>query len=150
MTMHLPTPNPIASRLLLFFCRHHIPLLSKICRLLLNCDIYCDMRREVLMPHPYGITIHSKARIGQRVIIMQHVTIGARRRGINEAPVIEDDVFIGAGARILGNVRVGHNSIIGANAIITHDVPAGATVVGANRIISVKNDAEDQKPEGTP
>ena len=118
--------NPWAARLLLFGCRHRVPLLARLMRMLLHCDIYCDLRgREVLMPHPYGIMIHSKARLGTRVVIMQQVTIGGRNIGRNEAPVIEDDVYIGAGARVLGNVRVGRNALIGANAVITRDVPPG-------------------------
>jgi serine O-acetyltransferase len=52
-----------------------------------------------------------------------------------KAPVIGDRVYIGAGAKILGPVRIGNDAIIGANAVVTKDVPAGATVVGANRII---------------
>lgn len=131
-----PWQNPASARLLLFFCRHRIPLLGKLYRLLLNCDIYCDLRdSEVVMPHPYGIIIHSQTLIGQRVVIMQQVTLGGRKLGVNEAPVIEDDVYIGAGAKVLGNVRIGRNAVIGANAVVTRDVPAGATVVGANRII---------------
>ena len=130
-------PNPTAAKLLLFFCRHRIPVLSKLYRVLLNCDVYCDLRdHDVLMPHPYGIVIHSLTLIGRRVTIMQQVTLGGRRLGVNEAPIIEDDVYIGAGAKILGKVRVGSHAVIGANAVITRDVPAGATVVGANRIIN--------------
>jgi len=129
--------NPTSARLLLFFCRYRVPLLSKFYRLLHNCDIYCDLKgRDVLMPHPYGIVIHSRTLIGQRVTIMQQVTLGGSRLGVNEAPIIEDEVYIGAGAKVLGNVHVGHHAVIGANAVVTRNVPAGATVVGANRIIS--------------
>lgn len=129
--------NPVSSRMLLFFCRHRVPVLSRFYRLLHNCDIYCNLNgSDVLMPHPYGIVIHSHTQIGQRVTIMQQVTLGARRLGINEAPVIEDDVYIGAGAKVLGNVRIGRHAVIGANAVITRDVAAGATVVGANRVIA--------------
>ncbi|HEX5538827.1 MAG TPA: serine acetyltransferase [Methylophilaceae bacterium] len=128
--------NPASAQLLLFFCRHRVPLISNFFRLLLNCDIYCDLDHDkVLMPHPYGIIIHSRTLIGQRVTIMQQVTLGGRLPGVNEAPVIEDDVYIGAGAKILGNVRIGRQAVIGANAVVTRDVPAGATIVGANRII---------------
>lgn len=128
--------NPMAARLLLFCCRHHVPILGKLMRIILHCDIYCDLRhRLVLMPHPYGIVIHSKAVIGHRVVIMQQVTIGGRGTSPDEAPVIEDEVYLGAGARILGNVRVGHHATIGANAVVTRNVPPGATVVGSNRIV---------------
>jgi serine acetyltransferase len=50
-------------------------------------------------------------------------------------PVIEDNVFIGAGAKVLGRVRVGRGATIGANAVVTRDVPSHCTVVGANRIL---------------
>lgn len=132
-----PSANPGAARLLLFFCRYRIPVISRFYTLLLNCDIFCDLKhREVFMPHPYGIIIHSKTQIGQRVVIMQQVTLGGRQLGVNEAPIIEDDVYIGAGAKVLGNVRIGSHAVIGANAVVTRDVPAGAVVVGANRILN--------------
>jgi serine O-acetyltransferase len=50
-------------------------------------------------------------------------------------PVIEDNVFIGAGAKVLGRVRVGRGATVGANAVVTRDVPSHCTVVGANRIL---------------
>jgi serine O-acetyltransferase len=87
------------------------------------------------MPHPYGIVIHPQAVIGHRVTVMQQVMIGGRDRDENIAPVIGDDVTIGAGARVLGDVRIGNGAVIGANAVVTRDIPPGATVVGANRIV---------------
>lgn len=136
MSAERPARNPGAARLLLFFCRHRVPVLGRLYKLLLNCDIYCDLKgREIYMPHPYGIIIHSQSRIGQRVTIMQQVTLGGRQIGVNEAPVIGDDVYLGAGAKILGNVHIGRGAVVGANAVVTRDVPAGATVVGANRIL---------------
>jgi serine O-acetyltransferase len=133
--------NPSSTALLLFFCRYHVPLLSKFYRLLHNSDIYCNLKgRDIYMPHPYGIIIHSKTIIGQHVTIMQQVTLGGGKLGINEAPVIEDYVYIGAGAKVLGNVHIGQHAVIGANAVITRDVPAGATVVGANRMIKTENE----------
>jgi serine acetyltransferase len=133
-------PNPLTARVLLFLCRHHVPVLGRLCRLLLHCDIYCDLRHSrIAMPHPFGIVIHSKARIGDRVVVMQQVTIGGHTPGLNEAPEIGDDVYVGAGAKVLGSIRVGRGAIIGANAVVTRDVPAGATVVGANRIVRRAN-----------
>lgn len=134
--------NPASTAVLLFFCRYRVPLLSKLYRLLHNSDIYCDLKgRDIHMPHPYGIIIHSKTVIGNHVTIMQQVTLGGSRLGINEAPIIEDHVYIGAGAKVLGNVRIGQHAVIGANAVVTKDVPAGATVVGANRIINTANES---------
>jgi serine O-acetyltransferase len=54
------------------------------------------------------------------------------------APKIGHRVYIGAGAKILGPVVIGDDAVVGANAVVTKDVPAGATVVGANRILNVK------------
>ena len=129
--------NPLRARLLLFFCRHKVPALSKLFRIVFNSDIHCRIRFPILMPHPYGIVIHSKTVIGRRVTVMQQVTIGGKNPGgENAAPVIEDDVYIGTGAKIIGNVRVGRGTIIGANAVVTRDVPPHCTVVGANRIVT--------------
>lgn len=130
------TRNPTSTDVLLFFCRRHVPLLSKLVRVLFNSDIHCRLPADVHMPHPYGIVMHPQAVIGHRVTIMQQVMIGGRDREENIAPVIGDDVSIGAGARVLGDVRIGNGSTIGANAVVTRDIPAGATVVGADRIVA--------------
>jgi serine O-acetyltransferase len=87
------------------------------------------------MPHPNGVVVHSGARIGADVTIMQQVTLGERSPQVPGAPVIGDGAFIGAGAKVLGPVHIGERATVGANAVVTRDVPAGATVVGANRLI---------------
>jgi serine O-acetyltransferase len=76
-----------------------------------------------------GTVIHARAVIGNRVIIGPNVTVGGKSPHL-EVPVIEDDVDIGAGACILGPVRVGRGAVIGANAVVVKDVPAGAVVGG--------------------
>jgi len=127
--------NPLAARILQFACRHRIPLLADFMSTLLNCGIYCPLPAPILMPHPYGIFIHRNAVVGSRVTVMQQVTIGNKHPSDPAAPVIEDNVCIGAGAKILGAVRVGHSATVGANAVVTRDVPSHCTVVGANRIL---------------
>lgn len=127
--------NPRGARVLLFFSRHRVPLLSAAVRVVFNCDINCRLRAPILLPHPYGVVIHSKTRIGRRVTVMQQATLGGKDLGRDVAPVIEDDVYIGAGARVLGEVRVGRGAMIGANAVVTRDVPPYCTVVGANRVV---------------
>jgi len=76
-----------------------------------------------------GTVIHARVVIGNRVEIGSGVVIGGRSQ-IPEVPVIEDDVQIGVGAKVLGPVHVGRGAIIGANAVVLHDVPAGAVVGG--------------------
>jgi serine acetyltransferase/thymidylate kinase len=127
--------NPVSARLLQFFCSRKVPVFSKLFRIVFNSDIYCCIRSPILMPHPYGITIHGRTAVGSRVTIMQQVTLGGKDLDKNEAPVIEDDVYIGAGAKVLGAVRVGRGAVIGANAVITRDVAPYCTVVGANRVV---------------
>lgn len=127
--------NPLSTRVLLFFCRRRIPILSKLVRILYNSDINCRLPAHIYMPHPYGIVMHSQAAIGERVTIMQQVAIGDKDPGESVAPVIGNDVYIGAGARVLGDVRIGDGVTIGANAVVTRDIPPGVTVVGANRIV---------------
>ncbi|HVK56771.1 MAG TPA: hypothetical protein VM532_17305 [Burkholderiales bacterium] len=136
--------DPIGARILLFFCRHPLPVLSRMVRIVFNSDIYCKLPHSISVPHPYGIVVHSKAVIGERVTIMQQVTVGGKDLEQNVAPVIGDDVYIGAGAKVLGGIKIGAGAVIGANAVVTRDVPANATVVGANRIL------EQQTPVGGP
>lgn len=89
----------------------------------------------VRIPHLLGIVLSGKASIGEQCTIMHQVTIGVDELKNNKAPVIGNNVFIGAGAKIIGNITVGNNVVIGAGAIVTKSVPDGKTVVGINRII---------------
>jgi serine O-acetyltransferase len=85
--------------------------------------------------HPISIVIHPDVLIGNNVGIMHEVTIGTR--GSTGAPRIGNDVFIGAGAKIIGNITIGDNVDIGANAVVLTDVPANSLVVGnPGRIIN--------------
>jgi serine O-acetyltransferase len=78
--------------------------------------------------HPVGVVIGGDAKVGNRVKFMGSNTVGTAKE--NGHPVIEDDVIVGAGARILGPVRIGARAVIGANAVVVDDVPADTTVVG--------------------
>lgn len=75
-----------------------------------------------------GVVLHEKAVIGSNVRIDQHVTIGGRVGP--GTPIIGNNVRIGAGAKVLGGVRIGNNALIGANAVVIQDVPDNATAVG--------------------
>jgi serine O-acetyltransferase len=128
------TQNPMAARLLFFLIRNKVPVFARLWGIVLGCDIGCQPPRSLIMPHPYGIVIHRLAVLGEGLVIMQQVTIGARNVD-DTAPVIEDNVFIGAGAKVLGGIRVGRHCTIGANAVVTRDIPPTSTVIGINQII---------------
>jgi len=96
--------------------------------------------RRLVIEHSGAIVVHGNAVIGDDCIIRQGVTIGNRRRDRPlEAPHIGHRVNIGAGAKILGGVRVGDDAEIGANAVVIQDVPAGALAVGVPARIILRN-----------
>ena len=81
--------------------------------------------------HFGGIVVNERSVIGKNCNISHGVTLGEANRGRNKGcPVIGDNVYIGPGAKIVGAVRVGNNVAIGANCVVTKDVPDGAVVVG--------------------
>ena len=77
--------------------------------------------------HPIGTVIAAK-RMGENCSVIAAVTIGMRNEWA--FPNIGDNVFIGAGARVLGGITIGDHAIIGANAVVISDIPAGTTAVG--------------------
>ena len=70
--------------------------------------------------HPVGVIINSAVRGGRNVWIESGVVIGDNR---GASPVLGSDVFVGSGAKVIGGVRIGDRTLIGANAVVTHDVP---------------------------
>ena len=111
-----------------------VPLLNHALRMvqtgLLGIEIGKDVTlgSGVYFVHPLGVVIGGDSRIGDRVRFYGNNTVGTAKD--NGYPVIEDDVWIGAGARILGPVRVGARSRIGANAVVLEDVPPDSVAVG--------------------
>lgn len=93
--------------------------------------------------HFGGIVVSQKATIGRNCNISQGVTIGRANRGRNRGyPVLGDNVYIGPGAVIAGSVRIGNNVAIGANCVVTMDIPDDSVVVGVpGRIISQEGSA---------
>jgi serine O-acetyltransferase len=75
-----------------------------------------------------SVVIHRDATIGKDVMIGSHVVIGGRSN--QPVPIIEDRVYIGANACILGGIRIGNDAIVGAGAIVLTNVPAGTRAVG--------------------
>ncbi len=126
-----------AGALFIHFLRWNVPILSKLFRVLLGSDIYCHVPATLKLPHPYGITIHPSSMLGENVVILQNATIGSHYDVMRwgQAPVIEDDVWIGPGAVVLGRITVGRGAVVGANAVVTKNVGPGKTVVGINQVL---------------
>jgi serine O-acetyltransferase len=97
--------------------------------------------RRLCIEHHGGIVIHGATVIGDDCLIRHGVTIGnAGRKDPQGAPTIGNRVEIGAGAKILGRITLGDDVIVGANAVVTRDVPPGAVVGGVTaRVIKVRS-----------
>jgi serine O-acetyltransferase len=100
--------------------------------ILTGIDLPCEAKvgRRLRIDHFGGIVVSGDAVLGDDVILRHGVTIGLKNTNERGAPVIGNRVDIGAGAKILGPIRIGDGAVIGANAVVVHDVPAGAVAVG--------------------
>lgn len=93
-----------------------------------------DIGPGFAMYHVFCTTFGAKVKIGSNVTIVHGVTIAGKGGAF---PVIKDNVYIGCGACILGGVTIGRNAVIGANAVVTKDIPDNAVVVGnPSKVIS--------------
>ena len=136
-------------RLSAFFCRNTFlrffgfpfRLLYKIIfQWILGYDIpdRTKIGRQFNVYHGQGLVIGADVIIGDNVVVRQNTTIGNAYPG-GGSPIIEDNVDIGANAVLVGDIRIGRNSIIGAGSIVVKDVPPNVIVVGnPARIISKK------------
>ena len=102
--------------------------------------------RRLMLPHPNGVVIHEDAIVGDDCMIMQQVTIGMIGEG--EVPTLGNNIYVGAGAKIIGKVTVGDGARIGANAVVTQDVPAGCTAVGVPAKLIQRSDAAGRPDVG--
>lgn len=139
----------IVYRLMQFSQRFHLAPLAmafnKVNCILGGCIIgrHADFGPEFVLIHSLGVVINTAVRGGRNIKIEHQVTIGAER---NLSPILGDDIFIGAGAKIVGSVRIGSRVKIGANAVVVEDLPDGVTAVGVPARI-VKREA-NAVPQG--
>ncbi|MDC7286909.1 serine O-acetyltransferase [Blautia schinkii] len=117
-----------------FFYRHKMRLIAQfiyhMMQLVLGCTIpySADLGEGVNIAHFHGIVIHHKSSIGERTVIYQNVTLGGRNG--KTGPCVGKNCVIGAGACILGDIKIGDNVNIGANAVVLEDIPDNCTAVG--------------------
>ena len=128
--------------------KKNIPLFPKLIyrfnRVVFSCDIppKTEIGEGTFFSHSgLGVVINGASKIGKNCRILQNVTIGGR--GSHGVPVIEDNVTIGACACVIGGITVGHDSVIGAHAVVLKDIPPYSIVVG-NPAKVVKNIANEQ------
>ena len=109
-------------------------LISQLARFFTGIEIHpgATLGAGILIDHGMGVVIGETAQIGNRVTIYHGTTLGGtgKDKGIKRHPTVGDNVVIGAGAKVLGNINIGSNSKIGSNSVVLNDVPEGATVVG--------------------
>ena len=132
-------------------------IISQFSRFLTGIEIHpkAKIGKNLFIDHGMGVVIGETSEIGNNVTIYHMVTLGGispsidsdNQRNIKRHPTLKDNVVVGSGAQILGPVIVGENAKIGANAVVTKDVPENAVMVG----IPAKNvgtTTEEFKPYG--
>ncbi len=130
---HLPVRAVVVFRLANWCKRHRVPFFPGFLQRYiyqhygLEISSGAEIGGGLYIAHPVGCVIGAR-KIGRNCSVIAAVTIGMRNTWA--FPVIGDNVTIGAGARVLGDLRIGNDVTIGANAVVIHDVPDGATVVG--------------------
>jgi serine O-acetyltransferase len=118
--------------------RNHLPGLarwvSQLARFLTGIEIHptATIGQRLFIDHGMGVVIGSTAVVGDDVTLYQGVTLGGTslERGVKRHPTLGNNVIVGAGAHVLGPITVHDGARIGANAVVLHDVPQGATMVG--------------------
>ena len=135
-------------------------IISQFSRFLTGIEIHpkANIGKNLFIDHGMGVVIGETSEIGDNVTIYHMATLGGispsinsnEQRNIKRHPTLKDNVVIGSGAQILGPVTVGKNAKIGANAVVTKDVPENAVMVGipAKNVGETLGSDENFKPYG--
>ena len=115
-------------------------IISQFSRFLTGIEIHpkAKIGKNLFIDHGMGVVIGETSEIGNNVTIYHNVTLGGIAPSINSNdqrntkrhPTLEDNVVVGSGAQILGPIIIGKNSLVGANAVVTKDVPENAVMIG--------------------
>ncbi|MEC4985998.1 MAG: serine O-acetyltransferase [Oscillatoria sp. PMC 1068.18] len=136
--VHYHLHIPVLRQIMKIFCviwRQFIEMISGI-----ELPNRAEIGKGIYIPHPYGIVIHCDAKLGENANLGQDIAIGVAGRGEKRGvPKIGDRVFIAPGAKIFGDISIGNDVAIGANAVVTKDLPDLAVAVGIPaKVISYK------------
>jgi serine O-acetyltransferase len=124
-------------------------ILTQLTRFLTGIEIHpgATIGRRFFIDHGMGVVIGETTEIGDDVMLYHGVTLGGRTlQQVKRHPTIGNRVTIGAGAKVLGPVHIGDDSAIGANSVVTRDVPAESTATGIPAVIRVRT--EKQREQG--
>jgi serine O-acetyltransferase len=118
-------------------------LLKLAAEMLCGVELPCEavIGRHFVIEHCGCIVVSGDAVFGDHCVIRHGVTVGLRRTGQRGSPVIGDRCDIGAGAKLLGDIRIGNDVVIGANAVVLADVPDGCLAVGVPALIKRRRGA---------
>ena len=115
-------------------------IISQFSRFLTGIEIHpkAKIGKNLFIDHGMGVVIGETSEIGDNVTIYHNVTLGGvspsinsnEQRNVKRHPTLEDKVVVGSGAQILGPIKIGKNSLIGSNAVVTKDVPEKSIMVG--------------------
>lgn len=117
-----------------WFRRHHIPLVNRLVRGMETAFFAIELATEielghgVLFMHTVGTVVGYGSKIGDGCVFLGNNTIGASERG--GAPRVGARTVIGAGVRVLGDIEIGEDCVLGANAVVVDSIPAGKIAVG--------------------
>ena len=120
-------------------------MLSQFTRFLTGIEIHpgATIGRRFFIDHGMGVVIGETAEIGDDVMLYHGVTLGGRSLEHGKRhPTIGDRVTVGAGAKVLGPVHIGNDSAIGANAVVTHDVPPESIATGIPAVVRPRSDKQ--------
>ena len=135
-------------------------IISQFSRFLTGIEIHprANIGKNLFIDHGMGVVIGETSEIGDNVTIYHMATLGGispsvnsnEQRNIKRHPTLKDNVVVGSGAQILGPVTVGKNAKIGANAVVTKDVPENAVMVGipAKNVGETSSSDDNFKPYG--
>ena len=135
-------------------------IVSQFSRFLTGIEIHprANIGKNLFIDHGMGVVIGETSEIGDNVTIYHRATLGGispsvnsnEQRNVKRHPTLKDNVVVGSGAQILGPVTVGKNAKIGANAVVTKDVPENAVMVGipAKNVGETSGSDENFKPYG--
>ena len=115
-------------------------ILYKFIQIITGVELPCEVEvgRNFIIDHFGGIVISGYARFGDNCRIRNGVVVGLKNVEEIAAPIIGNNVDIGAGAKVLGNIKIGNNVMIGANAVVICDVPDNSIAVGVPASIKVR------------